>query len=164
FIDDGNLVYASGPMPLGQRLEVVWRKIVANYEDLGPFRPVLWLHWETEAELFGADAFHWRLGRLAWMVLAAGVLLWLLRARGIRGGAAVFTAAVAMWNPYRNEIWTSLTLSEGVAMPYALLGLVCAVRAARSPRPWKWDIAGAICVLAALGCKNTFAALVPAQC
>jgi hypothetical protein len=26
-----------------------------------------------------------------------------------------------------------------------------------------WDLAGALCVLAALGCKNTFAALVPAQ-
>ena len=33
-----------------------------------------------------------------------------------------------MWNPYRNEIWTSLTLSEGVAMPYALAGL-CWARA-----------------------------------
>src|SRR5205807_4682424 len=82
FIDDGNLVYPSEPMPPGQRLAVVWRKIVANYEDLGPFRPVLWLHWEAEAELFGADAFDWRLGRLAWMVLATGALLWLLRELG----------------------------------------------------------------------------------
>jgi hypothetical protein len=37
------------------------------------------------------------------------------------------------------------------------------VRAARSTRPLKWDIAGALLVLAALGCKNTFAAIVPAQ-
>jgi hypothetical protein len=68
-----------------------------------------------------------------------------------------------MWNPYRNEIWTSLTLSEGVAMPYALLALVCACRAPRARSPWAWDLLGACCVLAALGCKNTFAALVPAQ-
>jgi hypothetical protein len=68
-----------------------------------------------------------------------------------------------MWNPYRNEIWRSLTLAEGVAMPYALAALACAVRAGRSPRPWPWDVAGVLCVLAALGCKNTYAALVPAQ-
>jgi hypothetical protein len=91
------------------------------------------------------------------------MLLWLMRELGIRPGAALLAAAVAMWNPYRNEIWTSLTLAEGVAMPYALLALVCAVRAARSPRPWPWDLIGVSCVLVALGCKNTFAALVPAQ-
>src|SRR2546421_12935948 len=53
FIDDGNLVYPSDPMPLGERLGLVWDKVVANYEHLGPFRPVLWAHWETQAELFG---------------------------------------------------------------------------------------------------------------
>jgi hypothetical protein len=37
------------------------------------------------------------------------------------------------------------------------------VRGGRSPRAWRWDVAGAACVIAALGCKNTFAALVPAQ-
>ena len=47
FIDDGNLVYPSGPMPLGQRLHLVWEKIEANYRHLGPFRPVLWCHWEA---------------------------------------------------------------------------------------------------------------------
>ncbi|MCS6850285.1 MAG: hypothetical protein NZ700_03830, partial [Gemmataceae bacterium] len=34
---------------------------------------------------------------------------------------------------------------------------------ARSDRPWVWDVVGALAVLAALGCKNTFAVLVPAQ-
>ncbi len=72
-------------------------------------------------------------------------------------------AALAMWNPYRNEIWTSLTLGEGVAMPYALFGLVAARKAAASPRPLKWEVASALAVLVALGCKNVFAALVPAQ-
>jgi hypothetical protein len=163
FIDDGNLVYPSAAMPLGQRLGLVWHKIAANYQHLGPFRPVLWVHWEAQAELFRAHPVAWRAGRLVWTALAATVLLWLLRELGIRPGAAVLAAALAMWNPYRNEIWTSLTLSEGVAMPYALLVLVCAVRAARSRRPWKWDFAGSLCLLAALGCKNTFAALVPAQ-
>jgi hypothetical protein len=163
FIDDGNLVYPAPPMPLAERLGLVWQKIVGNYKHLGPFRPVLWAHWEAEAELFRARPVAWRAGRLLWTALAALTLLWLLHELGIRPGAAVLTTALAIWEPYRSEIWTSLTLSEGVAMPYALLVLVCAVRAARSPRPWKWDLLGSLCLLAALGCKNTFAALVPAQ-
>jgi hypothetical protein len=163
FIDDGNLVYPAAPMPLHQRLHLVWDKIVANYQHLGPFRPVLWAHWETEAELLGANTFLWRSARLFWAMLATGTLLWLLRELRIRPVAAVLVAALAMWNPYRGEIWTSLTLSEGVAMPYALLALVCAIRAARSPRPLIWDVFGFLGVLAALGCKNTFVALIPVQ-
>src|SRR5262249_13450267 len=75
----------------------------------------------------------------------------------------LFAAAVAFWNPYRNEIWTSLTLSEGVAMPYALAALWCAARANRSRTSWPWDLASVTGILAALGCKNVFAALVPVQ-
>jgi hypothetical protein len=163
FIDDGNLVYPSPPMPLGKRLLLVWEKIVGNYRHLGPFRPVLWAHWETEAELFRANPVAWRAARMAWAGLAAAVLLWLLRELGARPGALLLAGALALWEPYRSEIWTSLTLSEGVAMPYALLALVCAVRAARSPRPWKWDLLGPVALLMALGCKNTFAAVLPAQ-
>src|SRR5262249_42869981 len=128
-----------------------------------PFRPILWLHWEAAAELLRADAFGWRLVRLLWTMLAAASFLWLLRELGIRPWAAIFTTAVAVWNPFRGEVWTSLTLAEGVAMPYAVFALVCAVRAGRSSRPARWDLAGALALLAALGCKNTFAALVPVQ-
>jgi hypothetical protein len=163
FIDDGNLVYPSPPMPPGQRLGLVWRKVVANYQHLGPFRPVLWAHWEAQAEGLSASPLRWRLARLGWAVLSCGLLLGLLRDLRFRPAAALACAALALWDPYRGEIWTSLTLSEGVAMPYALLGLVCAVRAGRAARPWPWDLAGALGVLAALGCKNTFAAVVPAQ-
>jgi hypothetical protein len=163
FIDDGNLVYPATPLSASQRLALIWQKTVANYQHLGPFRPVLWAHWQPEADLLNANPHAWRAVRLFWTMLAAGAFLWLLRELGIRPGAALLAGALAFWNPYRNEIWTSLTLAEGVAMPYALLGLVCAVRAARSSRPALWDIGGALCVLAALGCKNTFAALVPAQ-
>jgi hypothetical protein len=163
FIDDGNLVYPSAPMPPAQRLLLVWDKIVGNFHHLGPFRPVLWVHWEAEAELFRANPVAWRAARMVWAGLAAAVLLWLLRELGTRPAAALLAAALALWEPYRSEIWTSLTLSEGVAMPYALLALVCAVRAARSPRPWKWDLAGPLALLLALGCKNTFAAVLPAQ-
>lgn len=163
FIDDGNLVYPAPPMSLRDRLHLTWQKVAANYEDLGPFRPVLWAHWEVEAELFKARAWRWRMARIVWATLAAAALLRLLLTLGIAPRAALFASALAMWNPWRNEIWRSLTLSEGVAMPYALTALICAARAARSSRPWRWDIAGALSMLAALGCKNTFAAVVPAQ-
>ena len=163
FIDDGNLVYPAAPMPLGERVGVAWDKVVANYEHLGPFRPVLWAHWELSAELFRGSELAWRSARLLWCALAAGMLLWLLVELRLPRLAALLATAVAMWNPYRNEIWTSLTLAEGVAMPYAIFALVCARRALLGRRPWAWDLAGAVAVLLALGCKNTFAALVPAQ-
>jgi hypothetical protein len=68
-----------------------------------------------------------------------------------------------MWNPYRNEIWTSLTLAEGVAMPYAMLALIGARKAGASNRPWAWHVASMAGLLGALGCKNVFVALIPAQ-
>lgn len=163
FTDDGNLVYPTPAPTATDRLACFWDRVVDNFNHLGPFRPVVWTHWEIAAELFGADAVRWRLARLGWNAVSAGMLLWLLCELGARPGPAMFTAALAMGSAYRSEIWTSLTLSEGVAMPYALGTLVCAVRAARSRRPWRWDCAGLFCAVAALGCKNTFAALVPAQ-
>lgn len=163
FIDDGNLVYAAPPMALGERVALAWEKVVANYEHLGPFRPVLWVHWEIAAELFGGDPVRWRTARMVWSGLAVAALLALLRELGVRPLPALFAAALSFWNPYRNEIWTSLTLSEGVAMPYALVGLWCAARAGRSRVAWPWEVASALGVLMALGCKNVFAALVPVQ-
>ena len=163
FIDDGNLVYPSHAPTLAGKVEYYWQCVVANYEDLGPFRPTLWAHWRLEAELFNANPYLWRAERLVFTFLATVAVLMLLTELRISWPAALFTTALAMWNPYRNEIWTSLTLSEGVAMPYAVMALVCALRAARSKRAWRWDIAGLLCMLVALGCKNTFAAVIPAQ-
>ena len=105
----------------------------------------------------------WRLARLLWATLAAAAMLTLMLELRIRPPAAIAATAVAMWAPEQSEVWHALTLSEGVAMPYALMGLICAARAARSARPLGWDVGGALFVLAALGCKNTFAAIVPAQ-
>ncbi len=163
FVDDGNLVYPAPAMGFSDRLRLTGQKIAANYDHLGPFRPVLWAHWDLQAEWLGADALRWRLWRLAWTALATAAWLWWLRELGMTAWAAVMTAALAMWSPAPGEIWRSLTLSEGVAMPYALGALACALRAGRSARPWAWDLAGAAAALAALGCKNTFAAIVPAQ-
>jgi hypothetical protein len=164
FVDDGNLVY---PAPAGTswrgHIDLWWGNVVSNVEHLGPFRPTLWAHWHVQANVFGGDPLLWRAWRLIWCGLAAGMLLWLLRELRIPAAAALFATAAALWNPYRSEIWTSLTLSEGVAMPYALFALVAARKAASANRSWIWDAAGFLCVLVALGCKNTFAALVPAQ-
>src|SRR4051794_22856512 len=163
FIDDGNLVYPAPSMALADRLHRVWERIEANYTHLGPFRPVLWVHWETFADLCRGDAFRWRCVRLLWCGLSAAALLALLRELRLKPGAALAAAALAMWNPYRNEIWTSLTLAEGVAMPYALFALVAARRAAKSAHPLRWEVASVLAVLVALGCKNTFVALIPPQ-
>src|SRR5687767_9103409 len=70
FIDDGNLVYPAPAMSPGDRLALMWRKVEANYQGLGPFRPVLWAHWEAAADLFQGSEFVWRLARLLWAGLA----------------------------------------------------------------------------------------------
>ena len=163
FIDDGNLVYPSREATLAGKVDYYWKSVVANYEDLGPFRPTLWAHWRLEAELFKANPHVWRAARWVFTFLATAAFLALMVELRFAWPAALFTTALAMWNPYRNEIWTSLTLSEGVAMPYVVMALVCALRAARSEKAWRWDVAGLLCMLVALGCKNTFAAVIPAQ-
>lgn len=164
FIDDGNLVYPAPPdTTAAGYVARWWDKVAANVEHLGPFRPTLWVHWEVAANTLGGDPLLWRTSRLVWCGLAAMALLWLMRELRLHPAAALLAAAAAMWNPYRNEIWTSLTLAEGVAMPYALAALAAARRASGSSRPWLWDLVSLLCVLICLGCKNTFVALVPAQ-
>ena len=162
FIDDGNLVY---PAPAGTtaagHVARYGDKVAANVEHLGPFRPVLWAHWELAANLFGGDALCWRAARLAWCALAGAAFLALARALNLPPVAAFVAGLSAVVNPYRNEIWTSLTLAEGVAMPYCMVALWSARRAAGS-RLGGWDALGLVCFLAALGCKNTYAALAPA--
>lgn len=164
FTDDGNLVY---PAPAGTtfsgHVQLWWDKVASNVEHLGPFRPTLWIHWEVMANTLGGDPVAWRGVRLVWCGFAAAMLLWLLRVLNLTPTAALLAAAAAMWNPYRNEIWTSLTLSEGVAMPYAMLALVAARMAVTAQKPWKWDLLSILCLLICLGCKNTFVAVVPAQ-
>lgn len=163
FIDDGNLVYPVPEPTLTGQVSVWWDRVVANVEHLGPFRPVLLAHWQVLSNVCDGDPLAWRAARLGWCALAAMMLLWVLRELKAHPVAALVATAAAMWNPYRNEIWTSLTLAEGVAMPYALLALVAARKATGSPRPWRWDVAAVFGLLFALGCKNIFVALVPAM-
>ena len=163
FMDDGNLVYPTRGLSLVEHAELWWEKVAANVEHLGPFRPVVWAHWQLQANLFGADPFAWRLARLLWCGFAGTMLLALLRELRIHPVAALVAAAAAMWNPYRNEIWTSLTLAEGVAMPYAMTALWAARRADSSSKAWRFDALAIGGLLLALGCKNVFVALLPAM-
>jgi hypothetical protein len=159
FADDGNLVY---PAPAGtHHVARWWDRVAANVEHLGPFRPAAWAHWELAANAVGADPVAWRTLRLVWCGLAATAFLWLLAELGVPPPAALLATAAGMWNPCRAEVWVSLTLAEGVAMPHAVAALACARRASRSGG-W-WDVAAVAGLLVALGCKNTFAALVPAM-
>jgi hypothetical protein len=161
FNDDGCLVYPTASASLGQQLRHIWERSVREFHERGPFRPVCWAHWEAAANLLGPNALYRRAARLAWAALATGMLLWLLTELGFPLQAAVGAAALAMWNRFRNEIWLGLGLTEAFAMPYALLALIAALRASRGRRPWPWDALGLLCLLAALGIKNTFAAVVP---
>lgn len=162
FLDDGNLVYPARGLSAADHVRVWWDKVRANVEHLGPFRPVVWAHWEMAANVYGDDPLAWRAGRLVWCGLAGLLLLWLMRELRLHPVAAVLATAAAMWNPYRNDIWTSLTLAEGVAMPYALFALVAARKAVTADRrAWLWDIGAIVGLLLALGCKNTFIALIP---
>jgi hypothetical protein len=161
FMDDGNLVYPTKGLTLHQHAELWWQKVAANVEHLGPFRPVVWVHWQLAANVLGADPVAWRAGRLVWCAFAAITLLSFFHTLKIPPVAALLAGAAAMWNPYRNEIWTSLTLAEGVAMPYALLALVASRRAVASARPMLWDWLAVLNLLLCLGCKNTFAAILP---
>jgi len=163
FIDDGNLVYPTRGLTLGQHASLWWEKVAANVDHLGPFRPVVWAHWHLAANCFDADARLWRLGRLIWCGFAGVLLLGWLHEWKVGPMAALIASAAALWNPYRNEFWTSLTLAEGVAMPYALLALLACRKAAFAVRPAGWDWLALLGFLAALGCKNTFLALLPAM-
>lgn len=163
FADDALLVYAPPPMPLGDRLAYAWSKVIDDFQTRGPFRPAAWAYWEGFGELLGPDSCRWRFVRILWATLASAALLWFLKEAGFRPVPSLLTATVLMWNPFGNELWLGTTMPEGIAMPFALSTLACALCATRSRRPWLWDILGAGAMIAALGCKNTFAALIPAQ-
>ncbi len=163
FNDDGVLVYPAPDRTVAERVGRIWQDTLTDFHRAGPFRPVAWAHLDLAASLLGPNDFYRRLAGLVWSMLAAGSLLWLLHELKLRPGAALLATMLALWNPYRGEVWLGLSMTEAVGMPYALFGLICALRAARSSRPLGWDVAGFLALLAALCTKNSFAAIIPAQ-
>ncbi len=163
FNDDGCQVYPAFGLSAGEQWQRVWQRTIGDYHSRGPFRPLTWAYIEMTANWLGPNPLGHRAVRFGWAMLSAVLFAWLLTELKIRPSAIALTLALAMWNPYRNELWMALAPTEAIAMPFAVCGLICAVRAGKATRAWPWDLAGAIAVLAALACKNTFAAVVPAQ-
>jgi hypothetical protein len=163
FSDDGATAHPVGVQSVAEFNRLVWKTTYIEFAERAPYRPVAWYFWIGQQELFHGDAFLWRCFRLLWTALSAAALIWCLQELGFGPWIALLTTILAIWNPYREEVWLSLTFCEGIAMPFSLGALVCAYRAARSPRAWLWDIGAIVCALLAIGCKNVFAVVVPAQ-
>jgi len=163
FLDDGALVHSQGVQSFADFNRSVWTTTLNEFYNKGPYRPVAWCFWIGQQECFGENPLLWRSLRFAWTVLATGTLLWLLSEFGFGVGVSVLTTVLSIWNPYRAEVWMSLTHCEGIAMPIAMAGLVCAFRASRSQHAWSWDVAAMVCAMMAVGCKNVFAVVIPAQ-
>lgn len=163
FIDDSILVYPTAASSPRLFFEQVWTKTSTEFQTNGPFRPITWLHWDAAAQAFGDSVLPHRLLRLLWAWFTAGCLLWFLKEMGFTGWPAILTAALAMWNSHRGEIWVGLGLTEAFGMPYGLLALIGARKAARFGSFNRWDAVAFVFALLALGVKNTFAAIIPAQ-
>jgi hypothetical protein len=163
FDDDGIIVYSIGGANLSDWFARVWQLVMSDFVSRGPFRPTFYFFHQTLAALLGPEAVSWRLFFLGWSMIAAGCMLWLMRELRIGALAALCATALAFWNFQRGTIWTHFGLTENIAMPFACMALVCALRAGRSSRPVGWDICGFACALVMLGTKNTFMAIVPVQ-
>ena len=163
FDDDGIIVYSIGGASVPDWFDRVWQLVMSDFVSRGPFRPTFYFFHQTLAALLGPEALSWRLFFLGWSMIAAGCMLWLMRELRIGALAALCATALAFWNFQRGTIWTHFGLTENIAMPFACMALICAVRAGRSSRPAGWDICGFLCALVMLGTKNTFMAIVPVQ-
>jgi hypothetical protein len=163
FADDGITAHPTGIASLAEYNRSVWHRTAVEFRHKGPYRPVAWYFWNGQQEWCNGNPLGWRVFRFLWTVLAAVTFVWFLHELGFGAGAIIITTMAAWWNGYRAEVWLSPTLCEGIAMPFAMVGLVCAYRAPRSKRAWAWDISAFSCALLAIGCKNVFAAIVPAQ-
>jgi hypothetical protein len=163
FADDGATAHPVGVASIADFHCLVWDATYGEFQNKGPCRPIAWYFWIGQQEYCAGNPLGWRAFRFVWTALAAGVLLWLLQEMGFGAGVSVLTTMAAMWNPYRAEVWLSATFCEGIAMPFALTALVCAYRGPRSRHAWLWDLAGMAAALAAIGCKNVFAVVVPTQ-
>lgn len=163
FQDDGVLIYAVGGTDLIDWFSRVWHLVIGDLVGLGPFRPTYWFVLQTAAAAFGQAPALWRLLFFTWSIVSAASMILLMRELRIGLLAALCATALVIWNFRSGSIWIYIGHSENIAFAFTCLALICAVRAGRSARPIGWDVCGFLCALAALGTKNTFAAIVPAQ-
>ncbi len=163
FADDGASAHPTGIASFADFHHKVWDRTYSEFLVKGPYRPMAWYCWIGQQEALAGNPLLWRCVRFLCTALAAGLFLCLLQELGFGAGVSIVTTLVAMWNPYRAEVWISLTFCEGIAMPFAIGGLVCAYRAPRSGRAWAWDLGAMAGAFAAVACKNVFAVVIPAQ-
>jgi len=162
FDDDGLLVYRKLYIPKHTVfLHAFWQKTVTEFHSRGPFRPISWANWVAAANWLGPVPLLHRWIHLIIALLSVAAFAWWLRELRIPWPAVLLVTALGFWNPVRSEIWIGLAQSEAYAMPYAMLAMICAIRAARHSRSWGWDLLGIVCLLLAMGVKNTFAVMVP---
>jgi hypothetical protein len=163
FIDDGAIPHSLPEKGLAGWLQDAWNYVLADYHGRGTFLPTTWTFWRLEATLFGPDPMPWRLTWALWCMISAFMMMALMCELRIAVGASIAATAFAIWNGHRIEIWTNLVSPEALAMPFATFALFAAARAGKSRHPLFLDLAGMLAVMVALGCKNTFAAVIPAQ-
>jgi len=158
FVDDGCLVYRESP-GIAKR---VMEKTISEFHTRGPFRPMTWLHWELQAELFDQNAFMHRLARLGLAFLTAWLMMIFFNQMGCSNLPSAVASSILMLTPYRGEIWLSLGLTEAFFLPYCMLSLISTIRASQSHKLTIWDMVSWVSATAAIACKNTSVAIIPA--
>jgi hypothetical protein len=163
FIDDGAISHDVAFTGLANWLRASLETVKSDYANRGTFLPTIWTFWRAEATLLGPQPVLWRAVWVRWCAASAFPMILLMLELKVALLPAFAATAFALWNSHRIEIWLNLASPEALAMPFALLALICAARASRNSRPTWLDAAGICCILLALGCKNTFIAVLPAQ-
>ena len=158
FVDDGCLVYRESP-GIAKR---VMEKTFSEFHTRGPFRPMTWLHWELQAELFDQNACMHRLARFGMAFLTAWLLMIFFNQMGYSNFPSAIAGSMLMLTPYRGEIWLSLGLTEAFFLPYCILSLISAIKASQSQTISIWDMAAWVWATLAIACKNTSVAVIPA--
>src|ERR1051326_8827435 len=109
FKDDGATANPVGVATLAELNQLVWRTTCDEFRERGPFRPVIWYCWRGQQELFQGNICCWRWCNFFYTALCATALLWFLQEFGFGPWVAFLTTVLAMWNPFRGEVWLSLT-------------------------------------------------------
>ena len=162
--DAGDITEIHVPLSLDQQASYVWTRTAGEAQQRGPCRPLYWAYLTLNSGLYGSHVVGWRLTRLVFLLLSAGLMLWLFAGElQLPLWPATAATAIGLVMPMRSGLWYRICFSEAWAMPLVLIALISACRAVRSRHPWTWDLMGALAVLGAIATKNVFMAVVPAQ-
>jgi len=125
----------------------------AELEGAGAFRPVFWF----TAQFSGSPI---SVAMIA--VFTAGSFVWFLRRLSVDVPIAMFLLLVSLWHPLHDALWNRLNVAECLALPFALLALGCAQKAASAKSVRIWDCAWIGFAVLALFTRNSFVGIIPA--